>query len=461
MNELHLNPQVTGISRPMQRQVILAPLFLALYYPGITLYFTLTGLAGIQTTILTAVYQVGLLSLSLWAILLVRKSRQKFFTIQLTDGLLIAFLIMFLYDVLFSKHEQPLQSNLFLYFGVCWFGASVARSLTFDQFKIFCRISSMIACITSLALALQVLAGGAAWVGNGSRLAAGASGNPVLAGYTGAFAFLSSLVFFTVSKSSFKPFWLIAGMAGLFVCTSSGTRSATVSMVTAGVFIVIYTLGILFGSNKATANLFSNTFIVVGAFLFLSLMLPPMLSSSTASTTTDPSPLISVLENATTRINALFQVAEGGRGDLAIQERQGFYTTAWEIFIKNPIWGGGVYAAGNAHNAFLQVASEFGILGIVTFVLPLFYLGYRAFQAALHNLTKVSLLSPSNRSLPLIKSDYSVMTCFAIIFFLQAMSLFSFHGTPYTNTFPVFSLGLLIAFSRLKRTDISNPGFRF
>ncbi len=459
MDSSNFHAPVSRSKGTLQRNLAIVPICLALFSQGLTFYFTVSSLTGIHSAALTAGYQISLILVSLLTILLTRISRRNFFHLEAIDLLLIAFVVIFLFDATTTKNPETSRGNLFIYFGVCWGASSLARSLSLEQFKVFCRTSGIVASLTSVILTFQVLSGTAAWVGgSGERLAIGTTGNPTLGGYTGAFAFLAGLIFFVTDKPILKPVWVVGAGAGLFVCFTSGTRSAIVAIMIAGFLILSYILSILLSSNRTAAHFVMNTALVVGTVLFMLVLLDPVLASHSTPTGEPVSPIIRVIQSTQHRVMALFQVVQGGQGDPALEERRAFYTNAWNIFLKNPVWGGGVYSSGNAHNAFLQVAAEFGIFGIMTFFLPLFYLGYQVFESIHRNLRRISLKNTLRHPSRLVRSDYSIITYFAIVFLVQTLCLFSFHGTPYTNTLPVFTLGLLIAFSRITpdRSSISS-----
>jgi hypothetical protein len=432
-----------------------AAILLGVYAHGLTLYFTLTSLIGVSSSILTGIFQVALISIPLILIITDKQSKRKLFRIGIVDALYIAFVAMFVYDLIFPSPTAIFPANLAIYFCVYWLALTLIRSLTFNQFKVFCYAANVAASVTSLILFVQVSTGSAALVNNGERLAAGASSNPILVGYTGAFAFLSSLILWITGKTSGKAIWLLVGVPGLFVCTLSGTRSATLSMLASGFLLGVYVLFILLSSNKTSSRFFSNLTLVAGIFLFGLLTLDPVMALMSPGKPSDKPSLISTaIEKGIGRIDILFRVADGGSGDMSIQGRQAIYQQAWETFLKNPVWGNGLYSSGSAHNAFLQVATEFGMFGTLAFTLPLLYLAYQLFKTVVANAMQIdprkSFLGPQR----FLRSDYAMMTGFSIVFFIQALCMFSFHGDPYRSYLPVCSIGVIIAFVRLSKREI-------
>ncbi|NDJ18730.1 O-antigen ligase family protein [Myxacorys almedinensis] len=430
-------------------------ILLGAYVHGLTLYFTLSSLVGVRSNVLTGIFQVALISIPFLFIITDKKPKQNLFRIGVIDILYIAFVAMFLYDLIFPSPTTVFPENLAIYFSVYWFALVLARSLTFSQFKVFCYASNATASVTSLVLFAQVMSGSAMLVDNGNRLAAGSSGNPILVGYTGAFAFLSGLILWITGKTSTRAIWLLISIPGFFVCTLSGTRSATLSMLASAFLLGVYVLYILLSSNKASSTFFANTVLAAGIFLSGLIILDPVMAIMSPEKRSDePSLLASAIENGISRIDILFRVASGGRGDMSIDGRQAIYQYAWELFLKNPIWGNGLYSSGSAHNAFLQVATEFGVFGILTFTVPLLCLSYQFFKVIGLSMVQLDQRRSLRHPLRLLKSDYATMTGFSIIFFIQALCLFSFHGDPYRNYLPLCSIGVLIAFVRLSKREI-------
>ncbi|NJK52905.1 MAG: hypothetical protein HC936_08905 [Leptolyngbyaceae cyanobacterium SU_3_3] len=164
-----------------------------------------------------------------------------------------------------------------------WTALCLLRSLTFAQFCLLCPISSAISVLTSLILLGQVFTGSAQWADNGGRLVAGTSGNPILAGYTGAYAFLSCIVMWLTGRYAGNPILLALAVPGFLVCSFSGTRSATLSIMLSGVFVILYTVNLLLASNKTAGKLISNLVTYSGIGLTSILLLSPISSAMTSS----------------------------------------------------------------------------------------------------------------------------------------------------------------------------------
>ncbi|MEP0916924.1 O-antigen ligase family protein [Leptolyngbya sp. DQ-M1] len=429
----------------------LIAILLACYVHGLTFYFSVSGLVGARTTLLTAIFQVTLVTIPFVLIVLTRAPRQRLFRVSFVELFYLAFVAMFLVDYMTIKDKSTFPENLLIYFGVYWTALCLMRSLTFAQFRLLCPASSAIAVFTSLILLVQVLTGGAQWADNGGRLVAGTSSNPILVAYTGAYAFLSCLVMWLTGRYAGNPLLLVLMVPGFLVSSFAGTRSATLSVLVSAAFVVIYTVNLLMSSNKSAVRAISNFLLYSGVGLASLLMLSP-LSAATSSSNAEISPVERALTNGFQRIDILFKLITGsGGGDRSIQGREAMYSGVSSLFFRSPIWGHGLYSYGSVHNAFMQVAIEFGIFGIITFVLPFLYLAFRVMQIALSPAKQCAdaRQSPSQ----FVKSDYAMMTCFTVVFLFQSICLFSFHGDPYRNYLPIASVGLMIAFLRFSRRE--------
>jgi O-antigen ligase len=426
-------------------------ILLAFYVHGLTFYFALSGIAGVHTTILTAIFQICLVAIPFILIVLTRAPRARFLHIGMVELSYLAFVAMFLYDFVSTPNKAIFPENLIIYFGVYWTALSLMRSLTFAQFRLLCPISSAIAVLTSLILLAQVLTGTAQWADNGSRLVAGTSGNPILVGYTGAYAFLSCVVMWLTGRYAGNPILLALALPGFLVCSFSGTRSATLSIMFSGAFVTLYAVNLLMASNKSTIKLISNLALYLSLGVGSLLLLSP-LSSAAGQSKGEASPIERALNTGLQRIDVLFQIVGGGGSDMSIEGREKLYGHAVELFLQKPIWGNGLYTAGSAHNAFLQVATEFGMFGIIAFAVPFVYLGIRVMTVVLSvsNQCKIARQTPAR----FVKSDYAMTTCFTVVFLFQAICIFSFHGDPYRNYLPVASIGLMLAFLRFSPREI-------
>lgn len=437
----------------MPKKAKYAAVALATFVHGLTLYFAIAGALGIHTMVLTAIFQLGCISTGLFYILKDPIAQRKLFRVGFYEIFYLGFIALFAYDLATVPKTVTLPSNFAIYTSVYWFALILLRSLSFDQLKIFCYVTTCFATITSSVLMLQVITGTATWVENGGRLAVGTAGNPIISGYTGAYCCIASLILWIRSPSSQKLFWLGCSIPGFFVCLSSGTRSATLSIALAGGLIGIYVLNVLTKSGRMFTRFLSNSFVFAGVLGLLLIVVPVVSDPATAQSKTDRPPLEMALENSSRRIQALFDVLAGGKGDMSLQGREKLYDSAIETFNKQPVFGKGLYSTGGTHNVFLQVAAEFGTMGIVTFILPFLILVYQVFKTLLDAVVSTSSQSYSAAS-KFLRSDYWMVSSFSVLMVVQALTTFSFHGDPYRNYLALAYLGILIAFLRLKHRSL-------
>ncbi|MGG6269234.1 O-antigen ligase family protein [Leptolyngbya sp. AN10] len=438
----------------MPKKAKIAAIALATFVHGLTLYFAVAGILGIHTTILTAIFQIGTLLIGLYYTLYNPEARRKLFRIGFFEILYFAFMILIGFDLVTMKDQSNLPDNFVIYTSVYWFALILLRSLSFDQLRIFCYVTTCLATLTSSILFVQVITGSASLVDNGGRLSVGTSGNPIIAGYTGAYCCLASLILWIKSPPDQKLFWLACSAPGFFVCVSSGTRSATLSLVLAGGLIGLYVLNIVTKSGKTFTRFLSNTFLVAGILGMLLILAPLASNPASANSKADRSPLEVVVENGNQRIQILVQMfTGGGGGDMSIQGREALYATAIEAINDNPVFGKGLYAAGGAHNVFLQVTAEFGLLGVITFILPFLLLIYQVFNTLTSAIASTSSWSYHTAS-KFLRSDYWMVSSFAVVMLVQGISMFSFHGDPYRSYLPIASIGILIAFLRLNHRSL-------
>lgn len=440
----------------MSKNAKIAAIALATFVHGLTLYFAISGALGVHTTVLTASFQLGSILIGLVFTFYTPESRRKLFRFGFFEIFYCAFIALLIYDLVTIPDPLVLPSNFAIYTSVYWFALILLRSLSFSQLKIFCYVTTCLAALTSLILLVQVVTGTATWVDNGNRLAVGTSGNPIIAGYTGAYCCLASLILWIKSPSSQKLFWLACSAPGFFVCVSSGTRSATLSLFFAGGLIGLYVLNILMKSGKMFSRFLSTSFVLASVLVLLLVLAPLSSERAGATNKAERSPVETAVENGNRRIQALVQMFSGGAGDMSIQGRESMYTSTIAVFNQNPVFGKGLYSAGGAHNVFLQVAAEFGMMGILTFIVPFLMLTYQVF-----NILRSAIASTSSWSYQaaskFLRSDYWMVSSFAVVMLVQTLSMFSFHGDPYRSYLPIACLGVLIAFLRLNHRSLRKP----
>jgi O-antigen ligase len=370
------------------------------------------------------------------------------------EFLYLIFAVLFIYDFFTTRTPEIFPENLLIYASLYWFALAVAKSFSFEQLKIACYTSNRVAVATALLLMAQVSTGTASWADHGRRLVAGTAGNPINVGHTGAYAFLTCLILWLKAKPSSKAIWLGLSVPGLMVTVFSGTRSATLAILLGVAVVALYVTRIITQSGRSIARVTTTVTFVCGVLLSGMLLLGPLMAAPRQSTgmITEPPPLTTAIENGSQRIDALFQVISGGNTeDRSIRGREKMFQFAFEGFLAHPLIGQGLYAQYATHNAFLQVALEFGILGVATFIAPFFYIVHHIVQAIFLTAKRVRQASEQINPERFIRSDFSVVTCFMLVVFVQAVCLYSFHGDPYRNYLPICSTGLLLAYLRSQR----------
>jgi hypothetical protein len=174
-------------------------------------------------------------------------------------------------------------------------------------------------------------------------------------------------------------------------------------------------------------------------FVLFSLLLTNTSSSDILSSLED-NDLFS-FEKVWDRISQVFVIGTDRVKDASILSRYESYDHAIDVFLAHPILGGRFYAGGYVHNAWLQSASDFGLVGILTFSIPFLYLGYDWIRQV-----QISISSQKDY----FKSEYWMVSIFVGIIFLESACMSSFHGDPYRSHFILCPIGVLIAFSRIK-----------
>jgi O-antigen ligase len=436
----------------------LLAILVAFYSQGLTLYFALAGgILGIQSTALTAAFQIFLLLGMAWIIITTPTYRKRLFKINLIDLLYLFFIVLLVADFAFPGQQSSIPDGLLIYVSVYWPALILVRALGFLEIKIFCVSAISIASTTTVLMYGQVMAGTAVWLQG--RLVASisdvtGSGNPIILGYTGGFAFLAGIVMLMWAKSLIgKLSWLGISVLGLMVCSFTGTRSAMLSCLLGAVLLMAYFLNVISRKGSSSFRFFSNTISSAGIIVLALVFLTPVPSSTQASSgPQDNSPVVAALEQGLKRFDTLSNINDDQERDASAEKRTEIYASTWELMQKSPILGSGLYSAGMAHNAFLQIAADFGLLGFITFIAPFLYLTYAVFRNPLNDLSRVGKF-PTVSPQAFIHSDKFLIDCFMFILWLQVMFAFSFHGDPYRNSAGVCTLGLLSLFSRLKPRD--------
>ncbi|MGC1396747.1 MAG: O-antigen ligase family protein [Coleofasciculaceae cyanobacterium] len=432
-------PKKKSVARRFK--LIASAFIFSLYFQGLGLYFYITGLINFKPTWLTAAYQIFLLATFLLIVLSIHDSRKNFSTIGFIELAYIAFFIIVSFDLQTpSSPGAIIPENVFIYFIVYSISLALGRALIFEQLTLVCYFTNFISVITSILLVLQFLIGSSSFLVG--RLFIGSSGNPILAGYVGAYAFITSIILLGKSKSLLvRLIFIGASLPGLIVALLSGTRSSLIFIsvciaIGSLISLIIKLKAYLYSSGRSlmkpnTGLIFCfNTSIIILIIIFFAPVFP-----------TDNPVLSSIFGTAFDRTDQLFLIGSEQVKDNSLLERYSFYEQAIQNFTDSPMFGRGIYSSGYVHNSFLQSASDFGMIGVVTFTLPFLYLGYQVFTILKKNIFE--------RNFDYFTSDHWMINTFSGVILIEAMCISSFHGDLYRSAIPLCILGILIAVSRL------------
>ncbi|MCU0549097.1 MAG: hypothetical protein MUC48_07095 [Leptolyngbya sp. Prado105] len=420
-------------------KTLISAFFLSLYVQGLSAYFYLTGLVGLRTTILTAIFQAGSILLFLLYSMNIRECKEKIKTFKLIEVLFATFFVAVVLDITVAQKAYTIPADVLPKFLLYMLALFVARCLTKAQFKGIFQITALLSILTSIALSRDFLAGTAIAVNNASRLAIGDSANPIEAGNLGAFAASVSLLISLKAKDfPTKILFLALMVPGGLVASLSGTRSAVLALAVGTVFLMGTTLIFKLKDLGSRLRQFSLSSLFYYGLLLLLLVASLSISSPSPATanstkTTDGF----VLDRTLTR---LMTIPFFGQADTSVNARFLYYDQAVTGFNQNPLMGGKVYSAGFVHNAFLQVLVEFGLFGVCTYILPIAWLVWR-FLAILGSSLK--------KSSSYFKTDDWTITAFMGIIMIQMLFVLMVHAEPYRSYFPPCAIGMAIAFSRL------------
>ncbi|GAB4300399.1 MAG: hypothetical protein Fur0025_40030 [Oscillatoriaceae cyanobacterium] len=184
-------------------------------------------------------------------------------------------------------------------------------------------------------------------------------------------------------------------------------------------------------------------FLVAGILIIgiMGLWDSSLINSNTAS-------IIMPFKKSWSRISQVFLIGSNQVTDHSITERYSLYERGFNVFADHPVFGGQVYSAGSVHNAFLQSASDLGILGIITFVIPFMYFGVFYLSTVLSHAIKLQAVY--------WKSDLWMVDSWAGFVLFESGCLFCFHGDPYRTYISICGIGILIAFTKLSFLRLSN-----
>jgi O-antigen ligase len=132
------------------------------------------------------------------------------------------------------------------------------------------------------------------------------------------------------------------------------------------------------------------------------------------------------------------------------QERQEHMIRAYELAIHRPILGVGmgnfhIYAIKEmrAHNAYLEIAAELGVIGFIAFLVIVF--------APLRSLRRVERDTVADGPWP-DRGKYIVSVCLQASF--VAFIIYGFFGSIQYDSYPYFLVALAVAFRRIHATEI-------
>jgi O-antigen ligase len=425
----------------MNWKVIGSSLFISLYLQGLSLYFYLSGATGSRTSSLTGTFFLICLFSFLIISCNIKEARQNLLRFGLLEVLCLCFFGLFLYDYVNNPVYLHLPQNILFQFSVYTISLFVARGLTFKQFKWCFYFTTFIAVFTSLLLLGGFLNGSATSVAYGSRLVSGDAGNPIETGHLGSYAASASILLSVLSNSlGTKLLFLVAALPGALIAILSGTRSAVISLSMAVFFILGTTLFMNLKGSRSLLKRASITAIVYYTLIIFAIGLLPLAAIPTGDQSATSEKHGFDVNGTITRISTVFSLGEEDQKDNSILERREFYDNAVKAIADNPLSGKKLYSSGFVHNVFLQTTSEYGILGIVTYTLPVIWLFYY-----LLNVVRLSI----NQGFAYFKTDAWMITTFTVLLSIQTIVVMVFHNDPYRSYFTPCVIGVMIAFSRL------------
>ncbi len=441
---------------------IISSLAIGIYFQGLQLYFYLTGLINFKPQWLTAFYMISLLIITFYGLFILKDNRKKLFNLGFLEICYLLFYILVLIDYrYFITKNYDIPDFMIIYFTVYSFSLFISRALFFRQIKIIFYSTNILTFVTSILLLHQLLSGSASFTADGVRLVAGSTNNPINTGYLGAYCCTTSLIIFFTNKLkiSGKIYSFLACITGFYITILAGTRSAFIFCGISIFFILLASIwSKIFFLHQNMKIIYQNNLINIFLIILfgITLIFFTLSSSITDSLWGTNNLWIQNLSDQFSRLSTISSIFFGDeytKLDDSASGRVILYKNAISIFIQNPIFGGGVYSAGYVHNAFLQSASELGMLGLLTFSIPFFYLGLLCIK----NFWRINLSSEFYYK----NSDYWSINLFCVILFVQATCQWSFHGDPYRSYIPLCSIGLLMSYFKLPalkntRTKLKN-----
>ena len=425
----------------MNTKVIWSSLFISLYLQGISFYFYIIGAVGAGKIALTGIFQFACVLMFVLISWNIKECRQKLIKFGLLEVLCLAFFGLFIFDFINNPYYMHLPENILFYFTVYTFALFATRGMNFSQFKYTFYFTAFLAILTSFLLCGGFLSGSVSAVADGSRLTSGDSANPIEIGHLGSYAASASLLLSILAKKlGVKLFFLITALPAVLVTVLSGTRSAVISLSIAVAFILITTLLINLKGSGSLLKRLSTTSIIYYTVVIMSIGVLPLASAPGGDSPTSAGKHGFDLSRTLNRVSTIYSLGGEEKQDASVQGRYDLYDQAVHSISENPLAGAKLYTNGFVHNAFLQTTSEYGVLGIITYALPLCWLIY-----CLVNIIRLSI----KQGTLYFKTDAWMITSFTALLLIQAIIIMCFHSDPYRTYFTPGVMGVMIAFSRL------------
>lgn len=418
--------------RNTRRNISLSSFFMALHFHGIGLYFILTGLINYKPSWLTATFRI--LSLVLFCLLSlnIKEYKVKLKRIRVYDAFYILFILLALLEM--RNVHTPFGYSLPITFALYSLSLLLLRAATCQQIRSLFYFTTLLTTATSFISLLQFLSVGIASLGDG-RIYLGTSGNPIGAGYTGAYA-CSCCLLLVISEFNrkYNSLFMLLGSCGLILCILSGTRSSILFCFFSSTFILINSINF---SRILSFRLFRGQSLKLVFLLGFLILAPIFFDKSIEFQSFD---LFQSIQYTIDRfLDTFYAIINNSDLDASAFGRVEDYKRTYDTFVGQPLFGLGVYQSGYAHNFVLQAAADFGILGLTLFVFPFIVWGIELLRLTFHSLRKNSIDSQYK------KTNIFVLRMFFAIIFFQTILNGGFHGDLYRTFFLLSGTGILLA----------------
>ena len=418
-------------------RVTISSLFMALHFHGIGLYFVLTGIVNFKPSWLTASYQLITLIGFLVFSIRIKEYKKKLTKIRLFDIFYILFIVISLFEM--RKLDTSFGYLLPLYFFTYSLSLILLRATVYRQVLLIFQYTTVLTSIASVLSLIQFLSGNLGSVADG-RIYLGTSGNPIIAGYVGAYTLSCCFLLFISKKLSNNSniILCISGISGLAVCMLSGTRSSMLFAISSMLFILCSSINFRF-SKSTKLKIFPNH-VFLSLIAFGSLILIILFTAGNIELSN-----YKFFQSISYTFNRLFSTftaatSDGSFGASALGRVEDYERT-YNAFVDQPIFGNGVYKSGYAHNFALQVAADFGVLGICLFIVPFFIWIYQFI---------VILFDNKNQHITSFRSkeiERNIFKSYFGIVLLQTLFNGGFHGDLYRSFFVLAGVGILLSMS--------------